>query len=362
MADLSILIKPSSSLCNLKCKYCFYHDEAENRENASYGFMKEDVLEEIIKKAAVYCKGTCTIVFQGGEPTLRGLDFFEEVIRLQKKYKTEEMMFSNAIQTNGMKLDREWARFFKKNRFLVGISLDGNSFTHDFFRIDSVGEGTFQQVMKGIKILQEESVDYNILTVVTPIVVKKISKIYSFYKEMGFEYLQFIPCLNPIGKEGEKYEFSLSPNQYGQFLKSLFDLWYQDLEKGKIIHIQLFEEYIKMLYRQPPGLCGMAGFCTAQHVIEADGQVYPCDFYVLDRYKLGNIMESSFEEINEVRNSIHFIEESLVIPEKCKDCKYYPLCRGGCKRYRKDVNILCEGYYQFFEYSIKRLEKAARMY
>ena len=109
MADLSILIKPSSSLCNLKCKYCFYHDEAENRENASYGFMKEDVLEEIIKKAAVYCKGTCTIVFQGGEPTLRGLDFFEEVIRLQKKYKTEEMMFSNAIQTNGMKLDREWA-------------------------------------------------------------------------------------------------------------------------------------------------------------------------------------------------------------------------------------------------------------
>ena len=362
MADLSLLIKPSSSLCNLRCSYCFYYDEAKNRETESYGFMKEEILEEVIKKAAQYCKGTCNIVFQGGEPTLRGLDFFKEVVRLQKKYETKEVKFTNGIQTNGTKLTKDWISFLKENHFLVGISLDGIEFTHDMFRKDASGKGTFEQVVKAIKMLEEEGVDYNILTVVTSTVVKKISHIYSFYKEMGFEYLQFIPCLNPLGKEEEKYEYSLTPQGYGKFLKSLFDLWYQDLERGKVVHIQLFEEYIRMLFRQPPGLCGMAGFCTPQHIIEADGEVYPCDFYVLDEYKLGNIARNSFEEINEVRSILGFIEESLEIPKKCEACKYYPLCRGGCKRYRKEHHMLCKAYYEFFEYTIRRLEKAAVIY
>lgn len=346
----------------MRCSYCFYHDEAKNREQDSYGFMKEEVLEAIIKKASEYCTGICTIVFQGGEPTLRGLEFFEEVVRLQKKYRKNGMSFTNAIQTNGTNINEKWIEFFKENSFLVGISLDGNEFCHDFFRKDSQGKGTFQTVLNAVEMLKEAKVEFNILTVVTSQLVKKISKIYNFYKEIGIEYLQFIPCLNPIGMEEEKYPYSITPESYGHFLKTLFDLWYQDLEKGELVHIQLFEEYVRMLLMQQPNVCGMSGFCSCQHVIEADGQVYPCDFYVLDEYKLGNIREKSFEEINSKRQEIQFIEESFVIPEKCTSCKYYPLCRGGCKRYRKEGNIFCKAYYDFFDYSVRRLEKAAEIY
>lgn len=368
MKDISILIKPASGLCNMDCGYCFYHDEAKNREKESYGLMDIGTLESIIKKSITVSEEKCSILFQGGEPVIRGLDFFKEVIRLEAYYKEyygkKNYIFHNAIQTNGTLLDEEWVDFLKTNNFLVGISLDGNMFTHDFYRKDKEGNGTFERVLKGISLLKEYGVEFNILTVVNAVTVKKISKIYSFYKEMDFPYLQFIPCINPLNPRDDsgKAEFGISAEKYGHFLKELFDLWYRDLKNGRVMHIQLFEEYIRMLLLQQPGVCGMAGVCTYQHVIEADGMVYPCDFYVLDQYRLGNINLNSFEEINKKREELRFIEESIVVNEKCKKCKYYPLCRGGCKRYRQPEHIFCESFYNFFEYSIKRLEEAAALY
>lgn len=153
--------------------------------------------------------------------------------------------------------------------------------------------------MEGIGQLKEFQVDFNILTVVNAMTAKKISRIYDFYKQSGFFYLQFIPCLNPLGKEGDRFAYTLTPDAYGRFLKTLFDLWYNDWKEGNIIHIQQFEEYIKMLLLMPPDVCGMSGTCSYQHVVEADGEVYPCDFYVLDEYKLGNLSQVSFAEINE---------------------------------------------------------------
>lgn len=362
MPDMNVLIKPASGLCNLECSYCFYHDETRNREVESYGRMSEETLEQIIQKTIEASERSCTLTYQGGEPTLRGLDFFKKSIELQEKYNHRGIAIHNAIQTNGMLVDEKWAAFFAKNNFLVGISLDGTEFTHNRFRIDSREEGTFWQVIEAIEKLKKHGVSFNILTVVNSLTARKIPQIYRFFSEQGYEYLQFIPCLNPIGEEDKKYDFTLTPQGYGRFLNTLFDLWYEDLLRGKTVHVQLFEEYIRMLYRQVPGVCGMLGVCTRQHVIEADGAVYPCDFYVLDQYRLGNLKLHSYKEIEKKREALGFIEESYALEAECRECRYYPLCRGGCKRYRKPLHCLCESYKMFFDYCLERLEKAALLY
>jgi uncharacterized protein len=213
MPNINVLIKPASGMCNICCKYCFYKDEIHNRKIESYGFMKEETLEQIIKKTIDFSDTACTIAYQGGEPTLRGIDFFEKSIEYEKRYNTKGLQISNAIQTNGICINEDWAEFFKKNNFLVGISLDGTSFTHDAFRINNKGQGTFSQVLKAIDLLKKYHVEYNILTVVNALTAKKISLIYGFYKQNNFEYLQFIPCLNPIGKENERYSYTLTPTK-----------------------------------------------------------------------------------------------------------------------------------------------------
>lgn len=362
MPDINVLIKPASGMCSLRCSYCFYHDETQNREVASYGMMSEDTLEQVIKKTLSFADTSCTIAYQGGEPTMRGLSFFKKSIEFQKKYNRKHVVISNAIQTNGMLLDAQWAAFFAEHNFLVGISLDGIPYTHDAFRKDGAGNGTFEKVMAAVRLLEEYHVDFNILTVVHAQTAKKIPQIYQFYRDCGFRYLQFIPCMNPLGRETERFPYTLTPKAYGQFLKTLFDLWYQDLKAGRFVHIQLFESYIKMLLLMQPDVCGMTGICSCQHVIEADGEVYPCDFYVLDAYKLGNLNACSFEEIQEKRKELRFIEQSAVAHEDCKACKYMPICRGGCYRYRAPKNYFCTAYYDFFEYTIKRLEEAAGIY
>lgn len=359
MPNINLLIKPASGLCNMQCKYCFYHDETQNREAPSYGFMTEETLEAVIGKALSFSDTACSFLFQGGEPLLRGLDFFKKAIALQKRYNTKGLLVSNAIQTNGISLDGEWAKFLKENHFLVGVSLDGTAFTHDSFRIDGKGEGTFGRVMRGIEALKEHGADFNILTVVNALTAKKIPQIYEFYKRNGYAYLQFIPCLNPLGKDGERFSYTLTPKSYGHFLKTLFDLWYNDLKNGNRVHIQQFEEYVKMLLLMPPEVCGMSGICSCQNVVEADGEVYPCDFYVLDEYRLGNLNSVSFEEIDEKRREIRFIEESAQIHEDCKNCKYASICRGGCRRHRVPKNYFCTAYYDFFDYTIHRLEEVA---
>jgi len=359
MPNITVLIKPSSSMCQMRCKYCFYHDESLNRETVSYGFMSEETLEQIIKKTIEYSDTACTIAYQGGEPTLRGLEFFQKSIEFQKKYNTKNVKISNAIQTNGYSLDDAWGSFLKENHFLVGVSLDGIPYTHDTFRVDSKGEGTFERVLRSIELLKKYQVDYNILTVVNALTAKKITQIYRFFREQGFDYLQFIPCLNPLGKEQERFPYTLTAKAYSQFLRTLFDLWYNDLVNGHPVHIQQFEEYVQMLLFMPPGVCGMSGVCSMQNVVEADGEVYACDFYVLDEYRLGNLNEVSFDDINEKRKEIHFIEDSMVPHEDCKNCKYFALCRGGCRRHRTPKNCFCTAYYEFFDYAIERLEKIA---
>lgn len=366
MPPLHLLIKPASGLCNLRCKYCFYYDETQKREQASYGVMSLETLENVIGKALAYAQGSCTIAYQGGEPTLAGLDFFEESIRIQNRLNTRGLRIENAIQTNGVGLDENWARFFAQNHFLVGLSVDGTQQTHDCYRVDAQGKDTYARVLRTARLFDKYQVQYNILTVVHAQIARHAQAIYRQFRKLGFSYLQFIPCLDPLGEKTGEQAYSLTPQAFGNFLIQLFDLWYRDVCAGNGVSIRTFDNYIAMLLGQRPESCGMSGICGVQNVVEADGSVYPCDFYVLDAYRLGNLNQDGFETIEQNRRALRFIESSAEFDEKCRACRYFPICRGGCRRLREPapgyelpMNIYCASYQMFFDHALAPMQALA---
>lgn len=368
MPPINLLIKPASSNCNLKCKYCFYHDVAVSRQIQSYGIMDFDTLEIIVRKALDYADNICTFGFQGGEPTLVGLDFFIKLVELEKKYNKKGVKIQNALQTNGMIINEKWAKFLSKNNFLVGISLDGPKDIHDRYRVDINGKGSFTKVMKTIDLFNKHGVDYNILTVVNGSVAKHASKIYNFFKKQGFKYLQFIPCLDPFCEPEGQHEYSLTSEKYALFLKTLFDKWYNDIKNGNKVSIRYFDNLIDMILGYRPESCDMKGYCSCQFIMEADGGTYPCDFYVTDEWYLGNIKDKTFEDLGSSETASRFVQVSQYIDPECKSCKWINLCRGGCRRNREPItngrpnlNNFCSSYREFFEYTIERLYEIAQL-
>lgn len=368
MRFVHILIKPASGMCNLQCSYCFYHDVVEKREQDSYGFMEESTLEEVIRRGLEHATQECAISFQGGEPTLAGLDFYRKAVEFQRRHNKKGVRVRNSIQTNGLLLNREWAAFLRDHHFLVGISLDGVKATHDANRLDPRGQGTFNRVAQAMQLLQSYGVDFNVLTVVNRQTAAHAGKIYRAYQRAGLGYLQFIPCLDPLGETMGAQPYSLTPKDYGAFLCSLFDLWYRDTKVGKAPSVQQFETYVEMLLGYPPKTCGMAGVCGMQYVVEADGSVYPCDFYVLDPYRLGNLTTDSFQQVDARREELGFLQRSQQVDDACRDCPHFALCRGGCRRYRPQRedgslgrSFFCESYRQFFSYATPRLQELARL-
>lgn len=367
MPPLYLLIKPASANCNLGCGYCFYRDVAACRSQASFGCMDAQTQEAVIRKALEFADGECTFAYQGGEPTLAGIDYFLRAEELQRQYNRKNVRIQTTIQTNGWRLGEEWARFFAEHHCLVGVSLDGIAETHNAFRKDPEGNGTFNEVMKTIRLLKRHQVPYNILTVVNRRTARHIDRIYTFYRANDLRYVQFIPCLDPLEEEPGGREYSLSAVQYGEFLKTLFDLWYRDWKRGDALSIRQFDNYAQMLLGIPPESCGMAGVCSLQYVVEADGSVYPCDFYATDAFRLGDLRTEGFVELDRRRREIGFVEESQVLDPACRDCSYFPLCRGGCRRNREPKcggnlrrNVFCEAYRTFFPYAADRLWEAAR--
>lgn len=369
MRNISVLIKPASGKCNLRCKYCFYHDVIDNRQIKDYGMISVECTENLIKKAIDYAKnGFCTFAFQGGEPILRGLDYFNKFIDLVNRYNRNNTKVNYVIQTNGILIDEKWAKFFANNDFLVGLSLDGTKDVNDINRVDARGEGTYTKIIKTSKLLKKYNAQYNILTVVNKSNASKIRSIYNFYKRNNFKYMQYIPCLDPVGDKHGTKQYSLTPERYEQFLKALFDLWYNDIKTNNIISIRFFDNILSMISGRVPESCDMKGYCSIQNVIESDGSVYPCDFYVIDGYKLGNINNNTFEEIHSSYAAKNFINSSMKLNYNCKDCKWISLCRGGCRRYREIEdksesyrNYYCKAFYNFYEYSYCRFMELAQM-
>lgn len=368
MPPLSLLIKPVSGSCNMRCEYCFYADEAQNRSAPCLGRLSPEDMCRIADKALRYAEGSCTFAFQGGEPTLAGLPFYRALSDYVDRAAPRGLQVRYAVQTNGYALDEDWAKWFAGHDVLVGISLDGPEDIHDRYRRDAAGNGTYRRVMDSIRLLEEYGVDFNILTVVSAANARHGHRLYRFFREQGFRYQQYIECLDPLGEIPGGHEYSLTPERYGQFLRAVFDGWYQDMKAGRYVYNRYFENLMMILAGQRPESCNLQGVCSPQWVIEADGSVYPCDFYALDQWKLGNLLTDSFPRLEAARRELDFAAPSRRLHEDCRACRWLPLCRGGCRRCREPLsgpdpgkNRFCEAYRSFLEYAAPRLSEVLRL-
>lgn len=355
MPPISVLIKPASGSCNMHCDYCFYRDEAENRSIPSYGIMSEDTLKNVIRRTLPRAEGSVSYAFQGGEPTLRGLPFFEKAIRYQQQYNHKGITVRNVIQTNGVLLDDDWCAFLHRNRFLVGLSVDGTRCTHEKYRHLNSGGSSFDAVLRAVGLLEKHGVEFNILTVVNSDVADNIEEIWEFYEKQGWVWQQYIPCLEPLLEGPGNRSYSLSPEKYGDFLIRLFDLWKSSLMTPHPVSVRTFDNWVGILMGYPPEACDQCGKCSVQYVVEADGSVFPCDFYVLDRWCLGNFNSDRIDAIDSGREETGFLASSDRLHAKCGNCPHRDLCRGGCRRYRgmsgaePGLNYLCPAFLTFFD-------------
>lgn len=343
MKHISVLIKPASSLCNIRCTYCFYANVSSLREVRSFGKMKEEVTEKMIENiyADLEAGDQLTLAFQGGEPTMAGLGYFKQLLALVSAQK-KQVQVHYAIQTNGIVINHKWCAFFKEHNFLVGLSIDGHPLYHDLNRMDTKGRGTFQRVMQTKNLFDEYGIEYNVLCVLTNPLAKEAKKVFRFIKEQGIQYIQFIPCLDDLGAVG-KNNYALTPKRFASFYHQLLGFWLQELKKEHYISIKLFDDLLNLLVRQQVTACGILGNCQVQYVIEADGSVYPCDFYVLDEYRMGYIQEQTLRELFEQGVAKKFVCEKPKITEKCLDCPFYQMCRGGCKRMKDAMYVDRQG-------------------
>lgn len=361
--DVSVMWKTVSEDCNLACDYCYY-STCGGKPGGEIQRVEEAVLESFIRNVMERNKRSASFAWQGGEPLLAGLDFFEKVIELQQKYTPPQMIIANSLQTNGTLITKEWAEFFKKHGFLIGVSLDGVQDIHDSHRVYSNGSGSFNQVMRGIRHLQEQQVDFNILTVLHKGNVGKAAEILNNYMEQGFYYIQFIPCMDFRSQQPDMPpQFLITPQEYGQFLCDVFDVWYQDGQPS--FSERFFDNLFGLHVGYPSGSCIHGEVCPKMLVLESNGDAYPCDFFINDSYLLGNVSGDTLESIHENTAYKSFSQMKQSLPETCRSCEFIQLCHGGCPRNRRWANddalvlpdVFCESYKMIYRYSYERMQQ-----
>jgi len=357
----SLLIKPVSAVCNLDCSYCFYLDrEADPYESLPGRRMSDEILERLVKTYLFYSYPRSTFVFQGGEPTLAGPAFFERLCSLQAEHGRDGHIVSNGLQTNGILLDDRWCALFKKYDWLIGLSLDGPEAVHDQYRVNKQGKGTWRQVMRGLETLRRNDVAFNVLCVLSQANVEKPREIYEFYRSLGIEHIQYIP-LAEFGQDGSPQPFSITPAQYGRFLTETFELWWPERHK---VHVRFFDNLMEALAGQKPSTCTMHESCDSYAVVEYNGDVYPCDFFVEKSWKLGNIAHESWPEIARKQSRFNFAaKKSIALPE-CQVCDYASICHGGCPKFRhsqrgkfEELDYFCASYKSIFAKSVGPLRQ-----
>ena len=351
-----IMVKPIGPVCNLHCDYCYYLNKDELYPGTRDFRMSYELLEEFTQQYIEYQPGPVVpFCWQGGEPTLLGLDFFRRAIEVQEKFLPPGWHITNSLQTNGTLLTGEWCEFLRENNFLVGLSLDGPADLHNLYRHTKNGSETFSQVMSGLHLLQKHKVEYNVLCVVSKANVRCPVELYRFFRENGVKYIQFIPLVE-FSREGEVTHRSIAGEEYGQFLIAVFNQWIVN-GLGEI-SIQIFDECISVWAGLGANLCIFAPTCGRAMVMEHNGDVYSCDHFVFPPYKLGNIKDQELIDIVNSEKQVKFGQQKKeALPECCRSCKVRFICNGGCPKNRllrsadgRNLNYLCAGYKRFFSY------------
>ncbi|MBS3759341.1 MAG: anaerobic sulfatase maturase [Desulfobacterales bacterium] len=343
---MNLLVKPASYLCNLDCSYCFYK-RTEALYPGSRPMMTKATAETMIQKALALGHPNNSFCWQGGEPTLMGLDFFRKVIDLQQRLAADGQSVETSIQTNGLLIDDDWAGFLADNNILVGLSLDGPPDIHDRHRIDRQGRGSFAAVMNAAENMSRRGVAFNILTLLTPDNVYRPADLYSFFLKQGFTHLQFIPCADVDPATGRPAERAVTGEALGRFYIRLFDLW---LENGfPHVSIRLFEDLLLFLMDGVRASCQWLPACDSYLVVEHNGDVYPCDFYVDAPHRLGNIHRQNFESLMNSPERRAFAEAKADWPEECRRCRFADFCQADCPRHRIDgTSLFCRAWKMLF--------------
>lgn len=362
----NVMAFPAGPICNLDCDYCYYLNKTELYPETKNFQMKEETLEKYIKQYINSQPGpVVNFDWQGGEPTLRGLEFFKKAVELQQKYAPKEWRIQNSIQTNAILIDDQWAKFLKENNFLVGVSLDGPQELHNRYRKDKESKGTHQKVLAGIEKLKEYEIEYNFLAVVNDINAKKPEEVYQFFKEIEADFIQFIPIVEQ-DQEGNIISRSVGSKEYGKFLIGVFNEWINDLGD---IYVQIFEEALSAWAGFGANLCVFSKECGKGPVMEHSGDLYACDHFVEPEHKLGNINKKNILEMMNTKQQQEFGRaKKEKLNKKCLECDYLFFCNGGCPKNRildtgndYRLNYLCEGYKLFFDYIDPFMNKLAQM-
>ncbi len=356
-----IMTKPRGAICNLDCEYCYFLSKERLYPDSKFR-MSETLLEEYTRQ---YIESQrvpeITFAWQGGEPTLMGLDFYKQAVAYQQKYKKPGMRISNSLQTNGVTLDDDWCRFFAENDFLIGLSLDGPQQIHDTYRVDKGGKPTFDRVMAGMRLLQQHGVEFNILTTVHAANQDHGLEVYRFLRdEVGTQFMQFIPIVerdNDTGfQEGDQVtNRSITAEGYGRFLIEIFEEWVRH-DVGRV-YVQIFDVALAAWIGSNPGLCIFEETCGSALAMEHNGDVYSCDHFVEPNYLVGNIVDIPLTEIVMSDQQQAFgLAKRETLPQYCRDCEVRFVCNGGCPKNRfiqtpdgeAGLNYLCAGYKAFF--------------
>lgn len=358
-----VMLKPRGAICNLDCKYCYYLSKEKLYPRSQF-HMSDNLLEEYTRQ---YIEAQpvphVTFVWQGGEPTLMGLDFFRQAVAYQQKYRKAGMRIENALQTNGVMLDDAWCEFLKANDFLVGISLDGPRELHDCYRVDKGGRPSFERVMGGVQLLKQHGVEFNVLTTVHAVNAAHGLEVYRFLRdEVQTQFMQFIPIVqraNDSGfQEGHSVtERSVGAVQFGRFLIEIFDEWVRR-DVGRVF-VQMFDVALAAWVGDRPGLCVFEETCGAALAMEHNGDVYLCDHFVEPRHLVGNIVDIPLSDIVVSEKQRQFgLAKRDTLPNYCRRCEVRFVCNGGCPKDRfitspdgePGLNYLCEGYKAFFSH------------
>lgn len=362
----SVLIKPAGPDCNMACTYCFYIEKSELFSDSKIHRMSEDILEETMKQVLTQGEREVSFGWQGGEPTLMGLPFFRKAVEFQQQYGRRQAV-GNGLQTNGLLIDREWAEFLRDYKFLIGLSLDGPEHIHNRYRLMGNGKGSWSRVVEKARLLLDMDVATNALTVINDFSVKFPEEIYTFHKSLGLNYMQFIPCLEPDPKNSSQLApFSAPADEYGRFLCRVFDLWLDDFDgMAATTSIRFFDSLFHLYVDFPAPECTLLKECGVYVVVEHNGDVYACDFFVDPEWRLGNIMTGKLIDMLNSSKQNRFGQLKSSLPKECKICPWLRICRGGCTKDRihnpssTELNHFCLSYKQLFEHADKRFKELA---